>query len=110
MTKSRSRPGRMLFWGAITLLLYWALFHYAEEFIRLAHVTQNACAVQEAGQVVYYTKATPELCAGKGGEFVHGTWFYVLVPIVAAFLVSYTHGLFTGLFWDVVGLKPAGKK
>jgi hypothetical protein len=29
----------------------------------------------------------------------------VFGPIALAFALSYTHGIFTGLFWDVVGLK-----
>lgn len=113
MAAQQFSPGRLIFWGAVTAALYWVLYHYAEEFIRLAHVTVNACAVQEGGQTTYFTKATPDLCAAKGGEYVPGNWLFVLVPIIAAFAISYTHGLFTGLFWDAVGLKPAngnGKK
>jgi hypothetical protein len=45
------------------------------------------------------------MCAAKGGHFVHGTWWFVFIPIALAFALSYTHGIFTGLFWDVVGLK-----
>jgi hypothetical protein len=32
------------------------------------------------------------------------------VPIIAAFVVSYVHGAFTGMFWDTLGLKAANKK
>ena len=28
-----------------------------------------------------------------------------IAAIALAFALSYTHGLFTGLFWDLVGLK-----
>ncbi|MFN6961420.1 MAG: hypothetical protein ACK4N6_04190 [Rhodocyclaceae bacterium] len=33
----------------------------------------------------------------------------VLVPIAIAFAISFTHGAFTGLFWEAMGLKPAAK-
>jgi len=33
----------------------------------------------------------------------------VLPIILIAFAVSYVHGAFTGLFWDLMGLKPAAK-
>ena len=36
-----------------------------------------------------------------------GTWWHVLVPIAIAFVISFAHGAFTGLFWEVMGLKPA---
>lgn len=52
-----------------------------------------------------YNKATPELCAAANGSFVEGTWWYVFAPIALAFALSYTRGLFTGLFWNVIGLK-----
>jgi hypothetical protein len=35
--------------------------------------------------------------------------WHVLVPIVIAFAISFTHGAFTGLFWEVLGLKAAQK-
>ncbi|NWG31594.1 MAG: hypothetical protein HXY29_08880 [Rhodocyclaceae bacterium] len=33
----------------------------------------------------------------------------VLVPIAIAFAISFTHGAFTGLFWEAMGLKAASK-
>jgi hypothetical protein len=35
--------------------------------------------------------------------------WHVLVPIAIAFAISFTHGAFTGLFWEVMGLKAASK-
>lgn len=105
MATSQASLGKTLIWGGITALLYWVLFHYADEFLRLAHTTLDACVLQENMNTVYFNKATPEMCAAKGGSFIDGTWWYVFAPIAMAFALSFTHGLFTGLFWDVVGLK-----
>lgn len=105
MASSHASLGKTVFWGALTALLYWVLFHYANEFMRLAHTTLDACVVQESAGPVYYNKATPDLCAAKSGEYVAGTWWFVFAPIALAFALSYTHGIFTGLFWDVIGLK-----
>jgi hypothetical protein len=105
MASSQASLGKTLMWGGVTALLYWVLFHYADEFLRLAHTTVDACVVQNGMGVDYYYKPTAELCAEKGGSLVEGTWWYVFAPIALAFALSYTHGLFTGLFWDVVGLK-----
>lgn len=33
-----------------------------------------------------------------------GHWWF-LVPVAIAFLFSFVHGTFTGLFWDVLGVK-----
>lgn len=105
MAVSQATLGKALFWGAITAGLYWFLFHYSGGFENLAHTTQNACLVQDGASSTYYNKATPELCAAQNGAFIEGTWWYVFAPIALAFALSYTHGIFTGLFWDVVGLK-----
>jgi hypothetical protein len=105
MASSQAGLGKTLMWGGMTALLYWTLFNYAGDFIRLAHTTLDACLVQEGMNSVYYNKATPELCAAQEGAFIKGTWWYVFAPIAMAFALSYTHGLFTGLFWDVIGLK-----
>lgn len=51
-----------------------------------------------ADLVIELARTTPE------------AWWHVLVPIGIAFAVSYTHGAFTGLFWELMGLKPATKK
>jgi len=105
MIKDTSKLMPALFWGGVTAALYWLLFQLAGDFQQLAHTTLDACAVGDAAHPTYYNKATPELCAAEGGAFVEGVWWYVLAPIALAFALSYTHGNFTGLFWDVVGLK-----
>ena len=33
-----------------------------------------------------------------------GHWWF-LFPVAVAFLFSFVHGAFTGLFWDVLGVK-----
>jgi hypothetical protein len=105
MSNDKSNLSKALFWGGVTAALYWGLFHFAGDFQRLAHTTTDACVVQDLDHVSFYSKATAELCAAKAGNFVAGTWWYVFAPIALAFALSYTHGIFTGLFWDVVGLK-----
>jgi hypothetical protein len=105
MAVSQATLGKALIWGVITAGLYWFLFQYSGVFERLAHTTLDACAVQGSEGIDYYNKVTPELCAAQNGSFIEGNWWYVFAPIALAFALSYTHGLFTGLFWDVVGLK-----
>lgn len=105
MAASQANLVKALIWGALTAGLYGFLFQYSEVFEYLAHTTLDACAVQEGANTVYYNKATPELCAAESGSFIDGKWWYVFAPIGLAFALSYTHGLFTGLFWDVIGLK-----
>jgi len=105
MADTQANLGKALIWGGLTAFLYWGLFHFADRFQQLAHTTLDACVVQEAGQTSYYNEATAELCTAKGGEFIKGSWWYVFAPIALAFALSYTHGLFTGLFWEVVGLR-----
>lgn len=105
MAVSQATLGKALVWGAITVALYLFLFQYSEAFERLAHTTLDACMVQEGGGSTYYNKASTDACSARDGTFIEGTWWYVFAPIALAFALSYTHGLFTGLFWDVVGLK-----
>lgn len=105
MAVSQAALGKALIWGVVTAGLYWFLFQYSGGFEKLAHTTLDACLVQENGGTTYYNKVTPELCAAQNGSFIEGTWWYVFAPIALAFALSYTHGIFTGLFWDVVGLK-----
>jgi hypothetical protein len=105
MAASQTTLGKALVWGAITAGLYWFLFQYSGGFEKLAHTTLDACLVQEGAGTTYYNKATAELCAAENGAFIEGTWWYVFAPIALAFALSYTHGIFTGLFWDVIGLK-----
>lgn len=101
----KTQLNKTLLWGGLTATLYWALFHYAGDFQMLAHTTADACAVIEGGKTVYLNGATPELCGQRHGSFVEGKWWYVFAPIAMAFALSYTHGNFTALFWDVLGLK-----
>lgn len=105
MAASQASLGKALLWGAVTAGLYWFLFQYSEVFERLAHTTLDACAIRDGAETVYYNKTTAELCAAESGTFIGGSWWYVFAPIGLAFALSYTHGLFTGLFWDVIGLK-----
>lgn len=107
MKTAPTHLGRTLSWGAATAALYAGLYYFADDLIRLAHTTVDACMVVENGHGEYYHGATPELCAREGGEFVKGNWLHVLAPIATAFVFSYVHGIFTGLFWDTVGLRPA---
>lgn len=101
MFKDKSKLGPALLWGGLTAALYWLLFQYAGSFEMLAHTTLDACVVGAD----YYSKATTALCAAENGTLIEGRWWYVLAPIGLAFALSYTHGLFTGLFWDLIGLK-----
>ena len=71
----------------------------------MAHTTLDTCLLHNDTDTDYHHKVTPERCAAEGGAFIEGTWWYVFAPIAMAFALSYTHGIFTGLFWDVVGLK-----
>jgi len=105
MASSQARLGKTLLWGMISTALFGFLFQYFDEFSRLAHHTVDACVVQNGMKTDYYVKTTQELCAKKGGTLVAGTWWYVFAPIAMALALSYSHGMFTGLFWDLLGLK-----
>jgi hypothetical protein len=96
---------RTLGWGVVTAGLYGFLFQYSEVFERLAHTTLDTCQLHADTDTQYHHKVSPEQCAAEGGAFVAGTWWYVFAPIALAFALSYTHGIFTGLFWDAVGLR-----
>lgn len=102
--------GRTILWGAVTGILYTLLFSFTGEILHLAHTTPDACLVPNGAGLTYLHNITPDLCTGKGGTFSEGHWYHALVPILIAFAISYTHGAFTGLFWDSMGLKAAGKK
>lgn len=109
MIKDKSKLAPALLWGGVTALLYLGLFHYADLFQQFAHTTLDACVVGDAAHPAYYNKATPELCSAEGGNFIDGVWWYVFAPIAMAFALSYTHGNFTGLFWEVLGLNAKKK-
>ncbi|MEJ5212029.1 MAG: hypothetical protein WHV61_11470 [Burkholderiales bacterium] len=110
MAEANTHWSKTLFWGALVALLYWGLFHFQDDIVRLAHTTTESCLVVENGRAIYYHKPTPEACAAKGGTLKEGNWMNVLVPIVVAFVMSYVHGAFTAMFWDSLGLKAAKKK
>ena len=105
MAASHTTWVKALGWGILTTGLYGFLFLYSEIFERLAHTTLDTCLLHNEADTDYHHKVPPEQCAAEGGSFVEGTWWYVFAPIALAFALSYTHGIFTGLFWDVVGLK-----
>ena len=100
---------KTIFWGVTAGLLYAALFYYADLVLHLAHTTPDACVVGSGPDAVYFHKVDAAACAAKGGVVVNGTWWHVLIPIAIAFAISFAHGAFTGLFWEVMGLKPAKK-
>lgn len=102
MQPDQTKLPKTLLWGGITIILYGLLFYYADAFLRLAHTTLDACAV---GSNQYYNHASPELCVAQGGNYIEGIWWYVFAPIAMAFALSFTHGNFTSLFWDTLGLK-----
>ena len=50
------------------------------------------------GMLFAYEKTVIRLCS-------QGGWWFVF-PVSVAFVFSIFHGAFTGLFWDVLGVKP----
>jgi len=110
MADANSGWSRTLLWGAVTAILYLGVFAYADDVIRFARTTTDACVVGAGAEAVYYSKPTPEACAEKGGTMVQGNWLLVFLPILIAFAISYVHGAFTSNFWDSVGLRAASKK
>jgi hypothetical protein len=99
--------GKTLFWGTATAVLYAAMFSYSDLLLHMAHTTPDACVVGQGAATTYYHKADAAACAARGGHMEAGVWWHVLIPILLAFAISFVHGAFTGLFWDVMGLKPA---
>ncbi len=39
-------------------------------------------------------------------SFTRTDGLYPLLPVLAAFAFSFSHGAFTAYFWDVLGVKP----
>lgn len=99
--------GKTVFWGTITAVCYAVMFFNTDFILHMAHSTPSACVVGVGHEAHYFHKALPEDCAKLGGHMEPGTWWHVLVPIAIAFVISFAHGAFTGLFWEVMGLKPA---
>jgi hypothetical protein len=65
--------------GIGSLLLYMLLFTYAEQLVAWAAETRQ------------------------------GNKALFLIPIVIAFIFSWVHGSFTGHFWELLGVRAAGK-
>ena len=110
MSEAETSWSKTLIWGAVTAILYFGIFSFAEDILRLAHTTTSACLVGEGADATYYNKPTLEACKEKGGTLVQGNWLFVFIPILIAFAVSYVHGAFTSNFWDSIGFKAARKK
>lgn len=96
-------------WGLLTGLLYVGLFSYFDLILHLAHTTPDSCVVIHDTKTVYLHKVDAVACVAQGGHVEPGQSWHVLIPILIAFAISFTHGAFTGLFWDVMGLKPASR-
>ena len=54
------------------------------------------------GTLFYYEEDIIRLCK-KGG-------WYFLFPVSVAFVFSFFHGAFTGMFWDALGVKARQSK
>lgn len=109
MDTKHGNLGKTIFWGSVTAVLYAGLFYYADFILHLAHTTPAACVVGGGADATYYHRVDAAACVARGGHPEAGTWWHVLPIILIAFAVSYVHGAFTGLFWDLMGLKPADK-
>lgn len=80
LTLTRSRTSKSaiaitLVMGILSISLYFLLFLYADTLTELAMAARN------------------------------GNKVYALIPIGIALLFSFVHGVFTGKFWDLLGLK-----
>ena len=42
--------------------------------------------------------------------FTRTDGLYPALPIMAAFVFSFTHGAFAGYFWEVLGIRPRPKE
>jgi hypothetical protein len=108
MNSHSARWGKAVFWGSVTAILYALMFSYSDLILHLAHTTPEACVVDLGTTVSYFHKLDATACAAQGGHLEPSKPWHVLVPILFALAISFTHGAFTGLFWDLMGLKPAG--
>lgn len=66
--------------GVGSLTLYLLLFAYADQLVLWAEQTRQ------------------------------GNKLLFLIPIVIAFVFSWVHGSFTGHFWELLGVRAAGKQ
>jgi hypothetical protein len=76
----------------------------------MTHTTPESCVVIQQQQTLYFHKANAAECAARGGHIEPGQPWHALIPILIAFALSFAHGAFTGLFWEVMGLKPASRQ
>lgn len=68
---------KSIYYGFLTLLLYYFLFRYSDLIVEWAHLTRM------------------------------GDKHYFILPIVIAFFFSLIHGTFTAHFWTALGIKAA---
>jgi ribose/xylose/arabinose/galactoside ABC-type transport system permease subunit len=108
MDAHKGHWAKTIFWGGVTAVLYAAMFYYSDLILHMAHTTPDACVVGHGASAIYYHTSDAAVCAAQGGHIQSGTPWHVMLPILIAFAVSLVHGAFTGLFWDLMGLKPAG--
>ena len=107
MNLHRPHWGKAVFWGTVTAARYAAMFSYSDVIMHMAYVTPDACIIGHGPAAVYLHKVEAAACAAKGGHMEAGNGLRVLLPVLIAFAVSFVHGAFTGLFWEMMGLKPA---
>lgn len=101
---------KTFFWGAVTAVCYAAMFSNTGAIMHMAHTTLPSCIVEgvAGAPAAYFHQLDAAACAAKGGLAEPGHPWHVALPILVAFLISYVHGAFTGLFWEAMGLKAAG--
>lgn len=68
----------------------------------LQFITYGAAVAALYTLLYLYDREVVDLCR-RGG------WWF-LFPVCTAFVFSIFHGNFTGLFWDVLGVKPRQRK
>ena len=98
---------KLIFWGCVVFLLYGALFAFSGQIEFLALTTPNTCIVASNDSTRSLYRIDAQRCMEINGYWQAGHWWQVVIPVVIAFAISLAHGIFTGLFWDVMGLKPA---
>ena len=62
--------------GALSVSLYFVLFAFQDDIVRLADLTRQ------------------------------GSKIHFIIPVIIALLFSLVHGAFTEHFWSLLGLKP----
>ena len=51
-------------------------------------------------------RLNPDVSVILGKRVWYTTFLYILVPIAMVFVFSFSHGVFTGNFWTVLGIRP----